>query len=136
MSTRVPCLAAPALVSVRIARMTLPWRPMTLPTSSSATWSSYTRTRPESTSSTWTSSGLSTRFLARKSTSSFTLVAHVLLRFPARRSSGKANHGGVGRGRRGGRDAGVREEAGNAVGRLGSAAQPLLGLVAVDVDGG
>src|SRR5512133_1952382 len=62
--------AAEARTTVRNARAMRPWRPITLPTSSLATWSSITRSPSRSTSSTRTASGSSTRRRARYSTSS------------------------------------------------------------------
>src|SRR6185295_20173028 len=65
-----PSRAAVTLRSVRSAFATLPFRPITLPMSSSATWSSMTVPPWSRTTSTLTASGSSTRDLATYSTSS------------------------------------------------------------------
>src|SRR4029077_12118946 len=68
--TGSPSLAADTLSSVRSALATLPLRPMTLPMSSSATWSSSTVPSGSRTTSTVTASGSSTSERATNSTSS------------------------------------------------------------------
>src|SRR5436305_8795627 len=86
-STRRPCLTEAARTTVRSAFTVRPLRPITLPTSSSATCNSST-TVPSSSSkdSTATASGLSTRPFARYSSSSFTALRR-RCRFPSRASA-------------------------------------------------
>src|ERR687885_797843 len=62
--------AAPARTIVRRARAIRPWRPITLPTSSFATWSWRTTAPSRSISSTRTASGSSTRRRASSASSS------------------------------------------------------------------
>src|SRR5829696_3298719 len=74
--TRRPCPVAHARITVRNAFTVRPWRPMILPTSSSATVSSYTSV-PSSSSklSTCTARGSSTRPRARNARRSSTVVS-------------------------------------------------------------
>src|SRR4029078_12934237 len=72
--TGSPSLAAVTLSSVRSALATLPLRPMTLPMSSSATWSSMTVAPSSSTTSTVTASGSSTSDFATYSTRSLAAI--------------------------------------------------------------
>src|SRR5262245_62167832 len=69
-STRRPSRAALARTSVRSARAIRPWRPITLPTSSAATWSTRTSAPSRSSVSTRTASGSSTSSRARNASSS------------------------------------------------------------------
>src|SRR5205814_7456808 len=71
-STRTRWLerAALARTIVRSARAIRPWRPITLPTSSFATWSCSTSAPSRSTSSTRTASGSSTSLRASSASSS------------------------------------------------------------------
>src|SRR4029450_6424797 len=90
------------------------FRPMTLPMSSSATWSSMTVPPPSRTTSTFTASGSSTSDLATYPTG------------PAAASVGPLLPGG--------RDARVLEQPLDRVGGLRALGQPRLRLVGVDVD--
>src|SRR4029078_4907446 len=75
--TGSPSRAAVTLSRVRSALATLPLRPMTLPMSSSATWSSMTVAPSSSTTSTVTASRSSTSDFATYSTRSLAaIVAH------------------------------------------------------------
>src|SRR6266566_4124610 len=69
-STRRPSRAALARTNVRSARTILPWRPITLPTSSAATCSTSTSAPSRSSDSTRTASGSSTSSRARNASSS------------------------------------------------------------------
>src|SRR4249920_360450 len=72
--TGSPSRAAVTLSRVRSALATLPLRPMTLPMSSSATWSSMTVAPSSSTTSTVTASGSSTSDFATYSTRSLAAI--------------------------------------------------------------
>src|SRR6478609_9043971 len=87
---------------------------MTLPMSSSATWSSMTVPPWSWTTSTFTASGSSTRDLATYSTRSAAAIGDLLL---------------LGR-----QDAGGLEQAGDRVGRLGALGKPRRRLLGVDVE--
>src|SRR3712207_1195487 len=86
---------------------------MTLPMSSSATWSSMTVATSSSMTSTLTAYGSSTSDFATYSTRSLAAISAPLL---------------AGR-----QDAGLLEQAGDGVGRLRALGQPVLRLVGVDV---
>src|SRR5512132_107837 len=68
--TRRRCRAPPARTIARSARASRPWRPITLPTSSFATWRRRTTASSRSSSSTLTASGSSTSWRARYATRS------------------------------------------------------------------
>src|SRR5438552_1334681 len=87
--TASPSRAAVTLRSVRRAFATLPLRPMTLPMSSSATWSSITVPPWSWTTSTVTASGSSTSDLATYSTSSAAAMA--VLTLSGRDDAGRAH---------------------------------------------
>src|SRR5262245_18005274 len=110
--TEPPSRAAVTLSSVRSALATLPLRPMTLPMSSSATCSSMTVPSSSSTSVTLTESGSSTSDFATYSTSSFALMAALLLLCR--------------------QDAGAAEQARDGVRGQCALGEPRLGLVGVD----
>src|SRR4051794_1102057 len=112
--TGSPSRAAVTLRSVRSALATLPLRPMTLPMSSSATWSSITVAPSSSTTSTVTAPGSSTSDFATYSTRSLAAIVATLL----------------GRGH----DARVPEQAKDGVRRLGALREPGLRLVGIDLE--
>src|SRR5213075_2862423 len=113
--TGSPSRAAVTLSRVRSALATLPLRPITLPMSSSATWSSMTVAPSSSTTSTVTADGSSTSDLATYSTRSLAaMVPTPLLGC--------------------GHDARIPEQPQDRVGRLGALGDPSLGGLGVDLE--